>query len=154
MADRLTSIHGCALVLGTTGLIIRGPSGSGKSALANALIERWHGANRHACWVADDRVSLRIAGSTLLAGPVAPIAGRAELRFLGIREVAFMQSTAVDYLIDLVPQNMLQRMPKKELVQLVDQGPETVLFHAPAHNTELACSLVAVLLQADCIGGC
>lgn len=81
------TLHAGCVLLGAAGLLIQGESGSGKSALAQALLARWRGRGRHAALVADDRVKLRAGNGRLLAGPHAAIAGRCEIRGLGIVEM-------------------------------------------------------------------
>ena len=58
MAD-VATVHGCAVLVGTRAILIRGPAGSGKSRLALALIEAADAGHlRFARLVADDRVQL------------------------------------------------------------------------------------------------
>ena len=51
-----TGIHATAIVYGEMGVLILGPSGSGKSALALALLARAHDAAAFGAIVGDDRV--------------------------------------------------------------------------------------------------
>ena len=53
------TIHACALVIGETGVLIRGASGAGKSSLVLALLEAAAAKGLFARLVADDRVALR-----------------------------------------------------------------------------------------------
>lgn len=66
------------VAIGGRGVLIEGPSGSGKSALALALIDR--GARL----VGDDGVLLLAAGSKLLARPHPNTRGLLEVRNLGL----------------------------------------------------------------------
>ena len=65
------AVHGRAV-------LIEGPSGSGKSALALALIDRG------AVLIGDDGVTLEQRGNALLASPPPRIAGLLEVRNLGL----------------------------------------------------------------------
>ena len=59
-----TNVHATGLVLGRVGLMLRGPSGSGKSLLALALIEAWTARGKSARLVAeavDARRAARVA---------------------------------------------------------------------------------------------
>ena len=56
------TVHATAIVIGETGVLIRGRSGSGKSSLALALVARVRLAGGFAAFVADDRVALAPAG--------------------------------------------------------------------------------------------
>lgn len=74
----MTTIHASAVEIGGRGLLILGPSGTGKSALALALM------GLGARLVADDRVILRAADRHLLVDCPAAIRGRIEARGVGI----------------------------------------------------------------------
>jgi HPr kinase/phosphorylase len=99
-------IHGTAIALGEEGVLLRGPSGSGKSDLALRLIE---GGAR---LVADDQTELRdIGGGVRLSAP-ASIAGQMEIRGLGIVKVAQQASAQLRLVVDLVPPEAIERLPE------------------------------------------
>ena len=64
--------------IGGRGLLIEGPSGSGKSNLALSLIDRG------AVLVGDDGVTLEVRGNRLFASPPPEIAGKLEIRNVGL----------------------------------------------------------------------
>ncbi len=99
---RCSSIHACAILLGENGVLIRGPSGSGKSALALALVEDWTRDGAFARLIADDRVILARRGNSLIARLNSCIAGLIEVRSLGIVALDFEQAAVVRLVIDLV----------------------------------------------------
>ena len=76
--------HATCIVVGETGILIRGASGSGKSSLALDTVARAGAAGIFASLVADDRVALRRRHGRLIAGPDRLIAGRVEIRGLGL----------------------------------------------------------------------
>ncbi|MEA3028109.1 MAG: hypothetical protein QOF91_3394 [Alphaproteobacteria bacterium] len=100
MAD--SSIHGSAVLVGARAVLIRGPSGSGKSRLALALL---HAANqgllRFARLVADDRAHVEAMHGRLLVRPAPALAGLIEVRGLGIRRVAHEPLATVGLLVNL-----------------------------------------------------
>ncbi|TVR09831.1 MAG: serine kinase [Salinarimonadaceae bacterium] len=98
-----TSVHGVALVLGEAGVLIRGPAGSGKTSLALDLIARTGADGGFARLVADDRVILRERGGRLLARPHPEIAGRAEIRGVGIVEAPYLPEARLRLVVDLDP---------------------------------------------------
>src|ERR1700749_918633 len=73
-----TQIHASCIELAGTGVLLRGPSGSGKSDLALRLIDA--GAKL----VADDRTDLWTEKGRLLARARATVAGLIGVRGLGI----------------------------------------------------------------------
>ncbi len=83
MTDSET-VHATALVAGETGILITGPSGSGKSRIAMELIQAARADARFAALIGDDRVGLRRVGDRVLATAPRAISGMIELRGSGI----------------------------------------------------------------------
>lgn len=77
-----TTIQGCMLDVGGTGILIRGKSGVGKSETALGLIERG------AALVADDIVQIRNIGGEIIANAPELSRGYIEVRGLGIVKVS------------------------------------------------------------------
>lgn len=84
------AVHGRAV-------LIEGPSGSGKSALALALIDRG------AVLIGDDGVTLEQRGNALLASPPPRIAGLLEVRNLGLLTFPVAQDVPVALVLRLDP---------------------------------------------------
>ena len=76
-------VHASAVRLSGKGVLLLGPSTSGKSDLALRLIDAG------ASLIADDQVLLSLAGDRLHAGPPKCLAGLIELRGMGIMRVPF-----------------------------------------------------------------
>src|SRR4249919_3981593 len=57
-----TSVHATAVIHGESGVLILGPSGSGKSALALALMARATGEGAFGALIGDDRIYVRESG--------------------------------------------------------------------------------------------
>jgi HPr kinase/phosphorylase len=112
------TIHGCALVIGETGLLIRGKSGAGKSSLVMALLEAAGSKGVFARLVADDRVALHAAGDRLIAAPHPALAGMVEQRGTGIVPLSHEKSTRISCVIDLLPGGG-NRMPDEEDVMAI-----------------------------------
>jgi serine kinase of HPr protein (carbohydrate metabolism regulator) len=104
MTGPIITIHACALRVGDAGLLIRGASGSGKSALTLALIAGAQAQGRSASLVADDRVALKLREGQLLASPHPLIAGQIEKRGTGILDMPHEPQVALTHVIDLVPE--------------------------------------------------
>lgn len=88
------------------GVLLRGPSGSGKSDLALRLIDA--GGRL----VADDRTDLAVENGTLVASSPRPIAGRLEVRGVGIVDLPAVAMTRVGLAADLVSPADVERLPE------------------------------------------
>ena len=89
------SYRGTCVALQGRGVLLRGPSGSGKSDLALRLID--DGAEL----VADDRVVLVPNANTLTASATPPLRGLLEVRGLGIFRLPFRPCVALVLVVDL-----------------------------------------------------
>jgi HPr kinase/phosphorylase len=105
------TVHASAVLVGARAVLIRGPSGSGKSRLALDLIEAARcGALAFARLVADDRVHLAVAGARLLAQPAEPLAGLIEVRGVGLLRMPYEPCAVVGAVIDLAAADA-ERLP-------------------------------------------
>ena len=96
------TIHASAVLLGARAVLIRGASGSGKSALAYALIRAGEdGAVPFARLVGDDRVHVEAAHGRVLVRPAETLRGLIEIRGLGIRHLRFEPVAVVGLVVDL-----------------------------------------------------
>jgi HPr kinase/phosphorylase len=104
-----STVHGSAVLLGETGILIRGASASGKSALVLQLLAA---EPERARLVADDRVVLTAANGRLLADAPAAIAGLIELRGVGLLRRPFVAPVVIRLVVDLVPAESVPRLPE------------------------------------------
>jgi HPr kinase/phosphorylase len=106
------TIHASAVLVGAKAMLIRGPSGSGKSRLAWALLEAGRsGALPFARLVADDRALVESRNGRLLVRPAPELAGLIEIRGLGIRKIAYEPVAAVGWVVDLAAEDAA-RLPE------------------------------------------
>ena len=105
-------IQATGIVLGSCGLVIRGPSGAGKSLLALDLMTDWEQRGKPAFLVGDDRLDLQAADEAVHMHAPPILAGRIELRGLGIVTRPCIARAQVHLVVDLVPD--LLRMPEPE----------------------------------------
>lgn len=105
------NVHGTALRLRGRGILLRGPSGSGKSSLALSVLRRAEAAGVDAALVADDQVFLTRDGDRLRAHAPAALVGLIELRGIGILPERHVPETFVELVVDLVPRGEVERMP-------------------------------------------
>lgn len=113
------NIHGTVVALADAtgapqGVLLRGPSGSGKSDLALRLIDAG------AVLVADDRVDLSAVSNVLWAAVPAPLAGLLEVRGVGVLRVPHLSPIPVAAVIDLVSPGDVARLPPPETIDLLD----------------------------------
>jgi HPr kinase/phosphorylase len=100
-------MHATAVAIDGRAVLLRGPSGSGKSDLALRLIDA--GARL----VADDQSELRRCGGALLVRAPAPIAGLFEVRGLGILRLDTLAEAPVGLVAELVMAERIDRLPPR-----------------------------------------
>lgn len=146
-ALQANSQHGCAIVLDTHGVLLIGPSGSGKSRLAHLLIERWAEQGRYARWVADDRFLSEQVGNRLVVHCPLTISGLAERRFLGIESVAWQSRAVIDLVVELVGPDQLERLPNGRRHWRSPTGDDVPSLAVPKQSLEQAVALVEARLR-------
>ena len=133
-------IHGTCVELYGLGVLLRGPSGSGKSDLALRLID--DGARL----VADDQVILtKIAGRIQATAPTE-IAGRIEVRGIGIVDVATIEVAQMVLIVNLVAPADIPRMPEPYEFLLAGISLPTIAL-APFEASAAAKVRLAVLVE-------
>jgi len=108
------TIHASAVLVGARAVLIRGPSGSGKSSLAYALIHAAEaGALPFVRLVGDDRVHLEVAHGRVLVRPAEALKGLIEVRGIGIRRLPHEGVARVGLVVDLAAADAA-RLPGRE----------------------------------------
>src|ERR1700716_3248719 len=115
MTDSSTgTVHAPAVLVGARAVLIRAPSGSGKSRLAFDLILAGRsGQIPPAVLVGDDRVHLAAGNGQLVVRPSRELAGLIEIRGLGIRRCDFAEEATVGLVVDLLAGDA-ERLPPPE----------------------------------------
>lgn len=135
------TVHATAVLAGAVGILIRGASGSGKSMLGLALIQRGGGL------IADDRVLLSSCHGRIVATAAAGIRGRIELRGRGILEFPWEESAVIRLVVDMCDAEAIDRLPEPEA--LTDTLLGVALPRQPApSNCNLALPLIDAALSA------
>jgi HPr kinase/phosphorylase len=96
-----TSLHATAVIHGESGILILGPSGSGKSMLALALIARAHATGVFGALIGDDRIFVSETHGRLIAWGVANMAGVIERRAAGLITVRYEPAAVVRLAVEL-----------------------------------------------------
>src|SRR5512144_760688 len=124
MMTQGASVHASAVRVGDRAVLIRGPSGSGKSRLAFDLILAGRsGQLPPAILVGDDRVHLDTTAGNLIVRPAPELAGLIEIRGLGIRRIEHVGEAAVGLVVDLAAEDGA-RMPAAEALTVRIDGVE------------------------------
>jgi serine kinase of HPr protein (carbohydrate metabolism regulator) len=105
MTIRLSSetVHATCVAVDARAVLISGPSGAGKSDLALRLIDRGF------TLVSDDQTLVRKSGERLLATAPAAIAGKLEIRGIGIVDMETFNDVPICLVVDLTSD--IRRMP-------------------------------------------
>jgi serine kinase of HPr protein (carbohydrate metabolism regulator) len=117
--NRTPTIHASAVLVGAKAVLIRGPSGFGKSRLALALLQAAHLPFTRL--VADDRAHVEAVNGRLLVRPAEALAGSVEIRGSGIQKRAFEAVAAVGLVVDLAAEDAT-RLPEKPALEAVIEG--------------------------------
>jgi HPr kinase/phosphorylase len=117
-----TTIHASAVLTGDIAILIRGPSGSGKSRLALDLLLAGRAGQISACrLIGDDRVRLTIENASVIVSAVQELEGLIEVRGLGIRRCDFAREGQVGLVIDLNATDS-GRMPDSDALTIALSG--------------------------------
>ena len=105
------TLHASCVAIGGCGVLISGRSGSGKSDLALRLIDRG------GTLVSDDYTVLERTGDRLVASAPPTIAGKIEVRGIGIVEMETLPHAPVCLFVDLDASP--ERLPEPRTVSLL-----------------------------------
>jgi len=94
-------LHATAVVFGESGVAILGASGSGKSALALALLARARSSGRFGALIGDDRVWVRAAEGKLIASGATHTAGLIERRAAGVQSTPSEPAAVIRLVVEL-----------------------------------------------------
>jgi serine kinase of HPr protein (carbohydrate metabolism regulator) len=133
-------------------VLIRGPSGSGKSRLAFDLILAGRaGQIPPAVLVGDDRVHLEAGAGQLVVRPARELAGLIEIRGLGIRRCSFAGEAVVGLVVDLAAADA-ERLPAPEALLTRIHGVE--IPRIPVQSGFAPLPLVVAALTTTASSGC
>jgi HPr kinase/phosphorylase len=120
--EQQPTIHASAVLVGAKAVLIRGPSGSGKSQLALALLQAAQaGQLRFARLVADDRAHVEAVNGRLLVRPASALKGLLELRSSGIHPIEAEPVAVIGCVVDLAAEDAA-RLPEKQAREATIEG--------------------------------
>ena len=127
-----TRTYGTCVALGATAALLVGPSRAGKSDLALRFVMSSLNEGGVARLVADDQVLLNIENDRLIARPPVVLAGKIEVRGLGILTIPYREEAELRLIIQLCKSEDVPRMPP-ECLPTQELGGKTlpVLLLAP-----------------------
>lgn len=137
--------HATAIVLGATGFLIEGQSGSGKTSLALAAIQAIRGQNSFAAMVADDQCLIESCNGRLIATCPPVLSGITEMRNLGIIKCPALSSAVIDIVIKLVPHAEIERMPEPKSVEIA--GVKLPLYALPRCQTAVSMPIMLQIFE-------
>ena len=126
-------VHATCIAVEGAGVLLRGPSGSGKSDLALRAIDQ--GARL----VADDQVVLTQRGAALVASAPPTLRGLIEIRGLGIMRVECDSECELALVIDLTDKGDIERLPEPARCSLL--GIELPLLALSAFEASASAKL-------------
>jgi HPr kinase/phosphorylase len=145
-------VHGTCVALGRRAVLLRGSSGAGKSDLALRFMALAGEGALRPLLVADDQVWIEArADGSLMASAPETLAGKIEVRGLGIMEVPFLAEASLTLVCDLVEGDDVPRMPPEPWERTVIANvPVPVLkLAASEHSAPLKLKMALLLAAPD-----
>jgi HPr kinase/phosphorylase len=112
------NMHATCVAIGSKGVLIEGPSGSGKSLLAWMLADGVTQPGGAARFVADDRTVIAVSRGRLMARAPVALKNLAELPGVGLLPVETSDVAEIVLVARLCPFDTIERMPVAETVTL------------------------------------
>jgi serine kinase of HPr protein (carbohydrate metabolism regulator) len=133
-------LHASCVALGGQGVVLRGPSASGKSDLALRLIDAG------ATLVADDRLLVERRGGQLIGRAPAALAGLLEVRGLGIMRVEHCAAAPLGLVVELGEAAAWPRLPEPMTHELLGVALPCVRLDPRAPSS---CAKIKLALAAE-----
>lgn len=136
--------HATAVVVGDRGILIIGPSGSGKSSVACSLIDRALTKGTFAALVSDDQCQLQAVSGRLICTVPATLRGGIEVRGSGLHAVDHEDGAVIHLVAELVEHDRAIRFADETEIQL--QGVSITHALLPQREIEGACRAIEARL--------
>ncbi|MEE4014003.1 aldolase [Roseibium sp. FZY0029] len=142
------AVHANCVIVGTVGLLIRGGAGSGKTSLADSLIEAARAKGNLGCLVADDYTHVVAVDGHLEAHAPQTIEGCMEVRGFGLVEAPFARCAQIHLVIELSPAESIERLPEQPLAQICLDGMQVPVLICPQNDPALCLRLIRWALRS------
>ena len=135
----MENIYATCLELNHKGILLIGPSGSGKSDLALRLIKE-----KQAILISDDRTNIEIVSGAIIASCPQTIQGLLEVRGIGIVKMPHKEQTKISLVIELTNNlEEIERLPQDETTTLLGVEIKKIRLYpfelSAVHKVALAC---------------
>jgi HPr kinase/phosphorylase len=142
-------VHGTCVALGANAALLRGGSGAGKSDLAFRFLSLLPEGGLEPRLVADDQVRIETRGpGAVIAATPATLAGKLEVRGLGIVEFPYLAEAGLVLVVDLVETESVPRMPPEKAETARLAGVELPLMKLAPFEPSAPLKLKLALLSA------
>ena len=149
VSERRELVHGTCVALGSHAALIRGPSGGGKSDLALRFLALPAQPGLEPLLVADDQVWVERQDDGSLAASAPPtLAGKIEVRGLGIVPIQHREAARLALAVDLVLPQEVPRMPPDPLDRIAIAGATLPVVKLAPFEHSAALKLRIALLSA------
>jgi len=138
----MRAIHATTIAIGTHGVMLIGPSGAGKSDLALRLIDRG------ATLVSDDYSDVTVLDDAVLVTPPPTIAGKIEIRGVGIAAMSFTPSITVRMVVELGDE--VERLPSPRWHTIAGQRVRALVIDPRPASAAIKVERALAQLLAEC----
>ncbi len=143
----MTCLYGTSVAIGGAGVLLQGPSGSGKSDLALRLIDE--GARL----VADDQTEVERSGNDLALRAPAALAGLIEARGLGLMRVPHVAEAPLRLIVELAAEAAIERLPEARVRTIEGVAVPVIALDPQAASAPAKLRLAMKALAAPPLAG-
>ncbi|MEX6506424.1 HPr kinase/phosphorylase [Jiella sp. M17.18] len=140
------NIHGSAIALRGSAVLVRGPARCGKSALCLSALRRGAALGLEPRLVADDRVLVRREGAAVILSAPPQLKGLIEISGVGILTEPAIDSAPLTLVADLCPPEAIERYPDER--EAILAGVPIRLVRLPMRDAAFGADVLVSLALA------
>ncbi|MBZ9602269.1 HPr kinase/phosphorylase [Phyllobacterium chamaecytisi] len=137
-------VHATAVLIGDRGILISGPSGSGKSSIASELMRRAVARGAFAALICDDQCLLQAISGRLVCAAPASLQGGLEVRGSGLHTADFETCGVIHLAVELTKPEQAVRFASD--ARIVLEGVAIPHLILPEREVDAACRAVEARL--------